>query len=174
MKDAQTNWLSLLGTWNVSQVVGYGALYIVAMSAFVWGSRSHPFILSDNRHYIFYVWRYFLQHFSLRCLLAPAFALAVVLCIADMRKRRSDLWLLILACAVVITLLPSPLLEPRYFSQALTVLLLNSPKEDDNVLFKAAAHAQLGSVALLNLILTYIFLFRTFVGHDGSLARFMF
>lgn len=106
--------------------------------------------------------------------MAPVFALAVVLCIVDIRKRRSDLWLLILACAVIITLLPSPLLEPRYFSQTLTVLLLNSPREEDNALFKVLAHVQLGSIALLNLILTYVFLFRTFVGHDGSLARFMF
>lgn len=48
-KDVQASWLSLLGTWNVSQAIGYGALYIAAMLAFVWGSRSHPFILSDNR-----------------------------------------------------------------------------------------------------------------------------
>jgi alpha-1,2-glucosyltransferase len=34
--------------------------------ALVYGSRSHPFLIADNRHYMFYIWQRYLQHASIR------------------------------------------------------------------------------------------------------------
>lgn len=98
----------------------------------------HPFILADNRHYVFYVFRLF-RHFPwLRYALAPAYALAAWCTIQslglpsaapapttalarierDRAARTSQattawvaLWLLTSALCVV----TAPLVEPRYF-----------------------------------------------------------
>lgn len=55
---------------------GIGSLrffsYFVVLSLFSWtGTIIHLFILSDNRHYVFYLWKYILRHNFVRIFLAP-------------------------------------------------------------------------------------------------------
>lgn len=112
--------------------------------------------------------------FRFRGMLAGILGLSTVLTLSDLRRRRSGLWLLILFCAMAITLLPTPLLEPRYFTQAVVVMVLNCPDTRDGPLDRLAANAQLWTVAVINLFVIYLFLYNPFRWHDGSIARFMF
>ncbi|EJT97967.1 hypothetical protein DACRYDRAFT_111484 [Dacryopinax primogenitus] len=76
---------------------------------------AHPFLLSDNRHYPFYLWRRLISPFPLaRYLWAPVY----LLCFRIWTIRLGEqplLPLLSLAICTLATLVPTPLLEPRYF-----------------------------------------------------------
>ena len=97
-------------------------------------SIHHPFLLADNRHYTFYVWRrVFMLHPIIPYLLIPGY----IACAWAwyIRIGKSSHWLrstmvhcklltgqdqtllqnLLLPVFVLPTLIPTPLLEPRYF-----------------------------------------------------------
>lgn len=83
----------------------------------------HPFLLADNRHYTFYLWRrVILVHPVVKYLLAPAY-LAMGwtwwVAVGDSEvmggTEASLLQTILIPLAAAPTLLPAPLLEPRYF-----------------------------------------------------------
>ena len=99
-------------------------------------SKAHPFMLADNRHYPFYIWRRIYQrHPVVKYALIPAYLGAAYVCIRKLGKRevldtevcqsltnprllaksQSFLWILGYFASLVLTLVPSPLLEFRYF-----------------------------------------------------------
>lgn len=97
----------------------------------------HPFLLSDNRHYTFYVWRrIYLAHWSVPYLLSPLYLASAWAWFLRVGKIQSPyciraeyfdfdyttvgryqtlLQTLLLPICMLPTLLPTPLLEPRYF-----------------------------------------------------------
>ncbi|KAI5481052.1 alpha-1,2-glucosyltransferase, glycosyltransferase family 59 protein [Pseudohyphozyma bogoriensis] len=105
---------------------------LAMLSVIVWSIKnftmSHPFLLSDNRHYAFYVWRRVLDvHPYSRYALAPLYLLSTRL-IYDRLSSSSTLPLLPLIfylIALSITLIPSPLIEPRYFLTPFLLLRLH-------------------------------------------------
>jgi alpha-1,2-glucosyltransferase len=60
------------------------AVYIALVAILVIVSKNtiiHPFTLADNRHYVFYIFRYsILRHRYIRELLAPIYLISIVLC----------------------------------------------------------------------------------------------
>ncbi|RIA92946.1 Glycosyltransferase Family 59 protein [Glomus cerebriforme] len=76
----------------------------------------HPFLLSDNRHYTFYIWKnIYRRHYLIKYLLIPAYMVAGWILIESIALQQSFLWILIYIMAVCLSLVPSPLLEFRYF-----------------------------------------------------------
>jgi len=76
----------------------------------------HPFLLSDNRHYTFYVWRrVFTVHPIMPYLLVPGYLACTWAWFLRVGSDQTILQTLILPFCVLPTLLPTPLLEPRYF-----------------------------------------------------------
>ncbi|POG62087.1 uncharacterized protein OCT59_004086 [Rhizophagus irregularis] len=76
----------------------------------------HPFLLSDNRHYTFYIWKDIYQrHYLIKYLLIPAYMIGGWILLESIALRQSFLWVLIYIIAVCLSLIPSPLLEFRYF-----------------------------------------------------------
>ncbi|EMD41574.1 glycosyltransferase family 59 protein [Gelatoporia subvermispora B] len=76
----------------------------------------HPFLLSDNRHYTFYVWRrIFLLHPAVPYLLIPGYIACAWAWFLRIGQDQTLLQNLLLPVFVLPTLLPTPLLEPRYF-----------------------------------------------------------
>ncbi|KAH7927410.1 glycosyltransferase family 59 protein [Leucogyrophana mollusca] len=76
----------------------------------------HPFLLSDNRHYTFYVWRrVFMVHPLAPYLFIPGYQACAWAWWLRVARDQSLLQTLILPILIVPTLLPTPLLEPRYF-----------------------------------------------------------
>ena len=138
----------------------------LASAALIWGSFEHPFLLADNRHLTFYLWRRALRFPAVRALLGPVYS---SLLSALVGQSPSSLWLAIFAAAAVISLAPSPLLELRYFTPGIVVFLLNAPPLKDG-------HGLAITVVvflLINACLLFVFLYRPFLWPDGSTARFM-
>lgn len=76
----------------------------------------HPFLLSDNRHYTFYVWRrIFCLHPIVPYLFIPGYIALAWAWFLRIAPDQTLLQTLILPIFVLPTLLPTPLLEPRYF-----------------------------------------------------------
>ncbi|KAL6299647.1 glucosyltransferase [Sparassis latifolia] len=76
----------------------------------------HPFLLSDNRHYTFYIWRrIFLLHPVVPYLLIPVYIACAWAWYIRTGQDQTLLQNILLAVFVVPTLIPTPLLEPRYF-----------------------------------------------------------
>ncbi|RKP18620.1 hypothetical protein ROZALSC1DRAFT_23054 [Rozella allomycis CSF55] len=139
----------------------------------------HPFLLSDNRHYSFYVWRYFYRgHWILKYLYAPFYLLAFNLLKSCIRKfdqlsklvqKIHSLWMIIYSLAVFFCLVTTPLLEFRYFIIPFIMLRLHSNAKNKLYIVKELI---LGLV--VNLFTFYMFLYRPFFNrNNASVERFM-
>ena len=136
---------------------------------------SHPFLLSDNRHYTFYVWqRVFGRYQFVNLLLTPVYALGGwwlatrVYQGSGASSRSSSLTVLVLGMAVALVLLPAHLLEPRYFTLPVVMTLLEAPPRSHMSLCLTGV-----GFVCVNLVTLYVFLCRPFTWSDGSVARFM-
>lgn len=72
----------------------------------------------------------------------------------------------LLLCTLVATVL-SPLIEPRYFIVPVAIFMAHIR------LSPTAFKATLATMALVNALTIYVFLYRSFTWPDGSVARFM-
>ncbi|KAF8078328.1 glucosyltransferase [Lyophyllum atratum] len=76
----------------------------------------HPFLLADNRHYTFYLWRrIYMFHPLVPYILIPVYIACAWAWFLRVGREQTLLQTLILPVFVLPTLLPTPLLEPRYF-----------------------------------------------------------
>lgn len=154
------------------------ALAVCAALALARGTLCHPFLLADNRHVTFYLWRHLLgRHWLARYALAPGYALLGCRLYPLVWRRRTApdggggpvLALGLLVCAALV-LVPSPLIEPRYLTLPTLLLRLHAvpplrgPREWLPALF---------AFACLNAAMLFLFLGRPYTWGDGSVARFM-
>ncbi|KAF9498104.1 glucosyltransferase [Pleurotus eryngii] len=107
-------WNRMFG--SVKRIVST-SLIMAAMSVTVhYFTIHHPFLLSDNRHYTFYVWRrIYMLHPAIPHLLVPVYLACAWAWFLRVGKQQTILQALLLPICVLPTLLPTPLLEPRYF-----------------------------------------------------------
>ena len=132
----------------------------------------HPFILADNRHYIFYLWRRVVQsHFFYNYLLLPLCAIAPLALFSACTSYRTlgPLLRVVIVICTFVVLIPAHLVEFRYYTIPFFLHF-----------FAAAGRASTNSMWLttlaylaVNTVTIYVFLFREFVWPDGSVARFM-
>lgn len=92
----------------------------VAVSLMYLMPAPHPYLLADNRHYTFYIWRRLLHPSrSIYVLHAPWFTLCAAYVVTAFVRTAVSLQdvLSAVSCVVgtVLTLVPASLLEPRYF-----------------------------------------------------------
>lgn len=80
-------------------------------------SFAHPYLLSDNTHYTFYIWKNIINPFGR--LLLPYYALGFSM----MKQGKSIEFYWWLLCSSMV-LVPAHLLEPRYFITPLTFYLI--------------------------------------------------
>lgn len=162
-------------------------LFAVALGLYVHfdSSLAHPFLLADNRHYTFYIWRklYLPARVSLPFSLLVAGPLfAIGLAVFALPFLYSDNWKmrpcssLFLMAAILFTLVPSPLLEPRYY--IVPIVLWRT-----RYLQALVARHQLKWLPVLetlwylviNIITVYLFLYYPFIwpNEPMKLQRFM-
>ncbi|XP_014678723.1 PREDICTED: putative Dol-P-Glc:Glc(2)Man(9)GlcNAc(2)-PP-Dol alpha-1,2-glucosyltransferase [Priapulus caudatus] len=80
-----------------------------------WLTYVHPYLLADNRHYPFYVWRkVFERHALVRYLLVGAYVFALWSCYVRLCSRTPP-WKLVFAACCSLATVPQSLLEFRYF-----------------------------------------------------------
>lgn len=129
----------------------------------------HKYLLADNRHYTFYVWkRVFQRHEIVKYLLVPAYMFAGW-AVADSLKSKSIFWNLMFFVCLVASTVPQKLLEFRYFILPYIIYRLNMPLPPISRLV-----CELGCYAVVNFLTFYIFLNKTFQWSDShDIQRFM-
>ncbi|CAI5941832.1 unnamed protein product [Closterium sp. NIES-65] len=157
-------------------------------------SLSHPYSLADNRHYPFYIWRRLinpshapfssslflpkhhpsLSHPSQRFLLLPVYALSLLALTHALRRAMTPLGLFFFSAATAAVLVPSPLLEFRYFIPPFLLLLLHLPLPRNRLEKRVACALVVTAFAAVDIATMALFLFRPFKweGHEG-LQRFL-
>ncbi|KAF9571987.1 glucosyltransferase [Mortierella alpina] len=75
----------------------------------------HPFLLADNRHYTFYLCKLVLRNQAMPYALIPIYMVSAYFCWQALATEQTLLWVTIYAVATALTLIPSPLIEFRYF-----------------------------------------------------------
>ncbi|KAL4440524.1 hypothetical protein ABPG75_003525 [Micractinium tetrahymenae] len=150
---------------TAAALVGFTA---AASAAVHIGTLAHPFLLADNRHYTFYLWRRLVNATPWsRYALLPAYLYAGWAAAAALSHRRST-WVLGLAGAAAVVLVPAHLVEFRYFTVPFYLFFLHMRTPSP-----AALAATVALFAAVNAATIYLFLARPFTWPDGSTARFM-
>ncbi|KAI3724173.1 hypothetical protein L2E82_35941 [Cichorium intybus] len=89
-------------------------------------SIAHPYLLADNRHYPFYLWRKIINsHWSTRYLLVPLYIYSWTSIFSILAKFQKKIWLLAYFLASSAVLIPAPLIEFRYYTIPFFFLVLH-------------------------------------------------
>jgi alpha-1,2-glucosyltransferase len=151
----------------------WAGMGLVGAAAMTLGANAHPYLLSDNRHFVFYLWRRVLSVPLARVVLGavavPAAFVAASDTLSTSTRSRAVMHCFWIACAL--TLVPAPLLEPRYWTPAVAVFLLHLEGPRFHLL---SAYLLLVSAVLGTCGAIAVFLLRPYRWDDGSVARFVF
>jgi len=129
-------------------------------------SPAHSYLLADNRHYTFYLWKNFLRHEVVRMILTPCVLVVVHSFWLKLKGKKSAIWYTTFLVTNLVVLCPSLLLEFRYFIVPFILLRLElEPGKLDGF--------ELGGYTLINALTLYIFLYRPFLWPNNEIARFM-
>lgn len=132
----------------------------------------HPFLLSDNRHYTFYIWKnIYRRHRIVRYLLAPAYVASGYLNIQAFAQNTSFLLTLGYIFAVVLSLVPSPLLELRYYIIPFTFYMIHIPPPSNTI----RTFLALGLYLSIHVVTVYLLLKKPFTwpNEPDQLQRFL-
>lgn len=76
----------------------------------------HEYLLADNRHYPFYIWRkIYARHWSVKYILIPVYIFAAFCIHSKLIVKQHRLWILMFYICVGMVTIPQKLLEFRYF-----------------------------------------------------------
>lgn len=156
--------------------------FCIVLYMLYYGSYDHPFLLSDNRHYMFYIWKRILSHKIIRILLVPIYYTVIKLCLVKIASSKGPMWVLMYLICVLFNLVPARLLEPRYFTPGIIIMSLNSSnsgiyqfkKIKLNNLFFTSYFILIVIFVLFNAVSIKIFVYDVFQSDDGRIARFMY
>ena len=147
---------------------------LVAVAIFI-GTLVHPFLLADNRHYTFYLWRRVINYTSwMRYALIPGYIYSILalnaLFAGNCGKRAGQRAIerLLFAGTVAIVLIPAHLIEFRYYTIGFYAAFMMSSTPS-----VAALVVMAGAFAVCNGVTLYVFAMRPFQWGDGSVARFL-
>ncbi|XP_044495523.1 dol-P-Glc:Glc(2)Man(9)GlcNAc(2)-PP-Dol alpha-1,2-glucosyltransferase isoform X1 [Mangifera indica] len=133
-------------------------------------SIAHPYLLADNRHYPFYLWRKVIKaHWSMKYLLVPLYVYSWFSIFSILGKTQRKIWLLAYFLATAAVLVPAPLIEFRYYTIPLYFMILHSDINND-------LHWLLMGIIyiVLNIFTLMMFLFWPFRwDHEPGIQRFI-
>ena len=145
-------------------------LLIILSVMIKFNTMAHPYLLADNRHYTFYLWRkVYMRHWMVKYLLIPLYAFGFYHICKCMAK--SDLvFKLVIPVCIIISLVPQYLLEFRYF--ILPYLLIRSQLKPHSWKLLVLESVLLGTI---NIATLYIFLYKPFYWDQepANVQRFM-
>ena len=132
-------------------------------------TMEHRYLLSDNRHYTFYIWKDIIKrHETVRYLLVPGYLFAIFTAV---NMLKTDLlWKLAYCACVIANLVPSTLIEFRYFIIPYLIFRLNI-----GITTYTRVMIEFCIFLTINLFTLYMFLERPFrSGEENSeVQRFM-
>ena len=117
-------WPLLIKSVSELRVVPFLIVSLLCFVSVRYGTIVHPYLVADNRHWTNFIWRRALKHEFVRYALVPIHSISLLI-ISDVLIQRGILWVLgyFITCAIV--LIPSPLIEPRYYLLPLVFFILN-------------------------------------------------
>ncbi|CAL8165216.1 unnamed protein product [Prunus armeniaca] len=130
----------------------------------------HPYLLADNRHYPFYLWRKVIKaHWSMNYLLIPLYVYSWLSIITRLGKFQRKIWVLAFFLATAAVLVPAPLIEFRYYTIPFFFLMLHSHTDDyQSLLFTGFLYIT------INIFTMMMFLYRPFHwSHEPGTQRFI-
>ena len=134
---------------------------------------THPFTLSDNRHYTFYLWRRLGlmpdSDSGIKFILVPISLMGFYISIHCFSKA-TTVGVLYFICAAA-SLVLSPLFEPRYFILPIVFMMLSAIKGNQLSASTSCLHVLLHFI--VNAATIYLFLKKSFTAPDGTVGRFM-
>lgn len=129
----------------------------------------HPYLIADNRHYTFYIWKNILGQLGpWRAALAPLYAACLLLVAGSLYNRQGWMWTTGFFLCMAMTLVPAGLLEFRYFTVPALLAAAHWPVPGRACLGVQALHC-----GIVNATTLHIFMRAPFQWPDGSVARFM-
>lgn len=142
----------------------------VLISLLVWKfTFVHKYLLADNRHYPFYVWKkVFQRHELVRYLVVPAYVFSAWSFFESI-KYRSLFWILALSVCITAATVPQKLLEFRYFIVPYLIYRLHMPLPSlPRLIIEFILYT------VVNVATIYIFISKTFHWPDSTdKQRFM-
>ncbi|TKY69584.1 Dol-P-Glc:Glc(2)Man(9)GlcNAc(2)-PP-Dol alpha-1,2-glucosyltransferase [Spatholobus suberectus] len=148
---------------------GFLALIVGFLSVHFF-SVAHPYLIADNRHYPFYLWRkVIMAHWSTKYLLVPIYICSWFSIIHMLGKFRNKIWVLAYFLATAAVLIPAPLIEFRYYTIPFYLLALHCNINDSQSwLFTGMLYIG------VNVFTMMMFLFRPFHwDHEPGIQRFI-
>ncbi|KAM5560110.1 dol-P-Glc:Glc(2)Man(9)GlcNAc(2)-PP-Dol alpha-1,2-glucosyltransferase [Rosa sericea] len=133
-------------------------------------SIAHPYLLADNRHYPFYLWRKVIKaHWSMKYLLVPLYVYSLLSIITRLGKVQRKIWVLAFFLATAAVLVPAPLIEFRYYTIPFFFLILHSHDNDyQSWLVTGLLYTTLNAFTMV------MFLYRPFHwSHEPGTQRFI-
>ena len=146
------------------------AIVFVVLSSWILvdhGTVVHPYLLADNRHYAFYLWRRILRFRAARYMLGPIAAYVLWALHDAIEECHGRLWLLGFVACTAIATVPSPLFELRYFILPFLIVMLHVRLTKTDIVPLMACYIAMNALTM------NVFAMRPFTWPDGSTARFM-
>jgi alpha-1,2-glucosyltransferase len=141
----------------------------------MWARIEHPFLLSDNRHFVFYIWRRTIKYHPVAKYLAvPIYYAAGWLVLETISYSQSLLFVLGFITCTALTIVPSPLLEFRYFVLPYLFWRLHiSPAVSNNTKWRGISEYLW--YEMINLTTLWIFVAKPFEwdSEPGKVQRFI-
>ncbi|CAN8257366.1 unnamed protein product [Cochlearia groenlandica] len=157
--------------WHFSLLLSVVAI-VAGFTSVHFFSLAHPYLLADNRHYPFYLWRKIINaHWLMRYLLVPVYVYSWFSILTLLAKTRRKIWVLVYFLATCGVLVPTPLIEFRYYTIPFYIFMLNSCVKSNG----CAAWLLIGVIFLfVNVFTMAMFLFRPFKwSHENGVQRFI-
>jgi len=136
------------------------ALLAIAVFAIHYTTYAHPYLLADNRHLTFYIWRrWFMRHWLCKYLLAPVYVYSFY----HFFTTTKDKWLagvILLATTACVVL--AGLLELRYFIVPYTLWRLGVSENKLGRERRWVDWVELALNLVTNSLVLYLFLYKPF------------
>ena len=156
--------------WKKVHAIVSILLLIMGILAVRYGTIAHPFLLADNRHYTFYVWRRIINARSwTRYAVVPVYVCSAMSFVRILSKEQSGLWILGWLLATCLTLVPSPLIEPRYLIVPYIMMRLHMPATSRKQEMTELVFFMMVNVLTMTLFIGYPFTW----AHERGTQRFM-
>lgn len=140
-------------------------LYLVQNFTYV-----HKYLISDNRHYTFYIWkRIFEKHWAVKYALVPGYLLSWLIIFNELNKSNISIWILLYLLCTAAVLVPQKLLEFRYFIIPYLLFRLHIGVRNYLELI-----TEFVLYMCVNAVTLYLFIYRPFKwDHEDAIQRFM-
>lgn len=132
----------------------------------------HPFLLADNRHYTFYIFKRLLSHKYSSVAAVPVYHFATYNMITSLARSRSlnlsPIGIIAFIGAIIVTIVPSPLFEPRYYIIPLVIFRLYIAPS-----YRLSHLIEFVWLNMINILTLYIFFTYqfTWISEPGSIQR---